>query len=50
MGRGGRLIQRARASFDRVDRRVTGWMARHGLTLLRWSVGVGGVPDFFPGI
>ena len=26
--------------FDRVDRGVTHWMAAHGVTLLRWSIGV----------
>lgn len=26
--------------FDRVDARVTGWMARRGITLMRWSLGV----------
>jgi uncharacterized membrane protein YphA (DoxX/SURF4 family) len=27
-------------SFDRVDRTVTHWMARRGITLLRWSIGL----------
>lgn len=26
--------------FDIVDRGVTHWMARHGITLLRWSIGL----------
>lgn len=26
--------------FDTVDRSVTQWMARHGITLLRWSIGL----------
>lgn len=26
--------------FDTVDRSVTRWMARHGITLLRWSIGL----------
>ena len=26
--------------LDAVDRAITGWMARHGVTLLRWSIGV----------
>jgi len=26
--------------FDKLDRSVTGWMARYGLTLLRWSIGL----------
>lgn len=26
--------------FDTVDRRVTSWMAEHGVTLLRWSIGI----------
>jgi uncharacterized membrane protein YphA (DoxX/SURF4 family) len=28
------------AIFDAVDRRVTRWMAEHGITLLRWSIGL----------
>jgi uncharacterized membrane protein YphA (DoxX/SURF4 family) len=40
--------------FDRVDRRITGWMAHHGLRLLRISLGVVflwfGVLKFFPGL
>ena len=26
--------------FDSVDRSVTRWMAEHGITLLRWSIGL----------
>lgn len=26
--------------FDSVDRAITRWMAKHGVTLLRWSIGV----------
>ena len=26
--------------FEQVDRRLTGWMARHGIVLLRISIGV----------
>ncbi len=26
--------------FDRIDRRITGWMADHGLTLLRFALGI----------
>ena len=26
--------------FDVVDRAVTGWMARNGITILRWSIGL----------
>jgi uncharacterized membrane protein YphA (DoxX/SURF4 family) len=29
-----------REIFDSVDRRVTHWMAMHGVTLLRWSIGL----------
>lgn len=29
-----------RDRFDIVDRGVTHWMARHGITLLRWSIGL----------
>jgi uncharacterized membrane protein YphA (DoxX/SURF4 family) len=39
--------------FDRLDRRITRWMADHGLTLLRLALGVVffwfGVLKFFPG-
>ncbi|MFO8001890.1 MAG: hypothetical protein R6U46_11645 [Marinilabilia sp.] len=40
--------------FDKVDPLITGWMNRHGLLLLRISVGIiffwFGVLKFFPGI
>jgi uncharacterized membrane protein YkgB len=40
--------------FDRVDTRVTRWMARHGVRLLRISLGIVflwfGVLKFFPGV
>ncbi|MGH7826322.1 MAG: DUF417 family protein [Candidatus Binatia bacterium] len=40
--------------FDQVDRRLTGWMARYGITLLRISVGIVffwfGFLKFFPGL
>lgn len=43
-----------RERFDRVDRRITSWMARHGLTILRISVGVVflwfGAIKFVPGL
>lgn len=29
-----------RGYFDTVDRNLTRWMARHGITLLRWSIGI----------
>jgi uncharacterized membrane protein YphA (DoxX/SURF4 family) len=39
--------------FDRIDQRITQWMADHGLTLLRLALGVVffwfGVLKFFPG-
>jgi uncharacterized membrane protein YphA (DoxX/SURF4 family) len=39
--------------FDRTDRRITSWMAEHGLLLLRIALGVVffwfGVLKFFPG-
>jgi uncharacterized membrane protein YphA (DoxX/SURF4 family) len=42
------------ARLDALDARVTLWMARHGLTLLRWSVGAVflwfGFLKFFPGL
>lgn len=40
-------------SFDAIDRRITAWMARHGLRLLRVSLGIVflwfGALKFFPG-
>lgn len=42
------------APFDRLDVHITQWMARHGLPLLRISVGIVflwfGVLKFFPGL
>ena len=41
-------------TFDAIDRRITAWMARYGLTLLRVSLGIVflwfGVLKFFPGL
>jgi uncharacterized membrane protein YphA (DoxX/SURF4 family) len=43
-----------RQTFDHLDARITAWMARHGLVLLRVSVGVAflwfGALKFFPGL
>jgi uncharacterized membrane protein YphA (DoxX/SURF4 family) len=43
-----------KAIFDRYDARITAWMARHGLMLLRVSVGLVflwfGFLKFFPGL
>ena len=43
-----------RKTFDRTDTILTRAMARHGLTLLRWSVGLVflwfGILKFFPGM
>lgn len=40
--------------FDRIDRRLTGWMAARGITLLRLSVGIVffwfGIIKFVPGL
>ena len=40
--------------FDQIDVRITGWMARYGLVLLRISLGIVffwfGVLKFFPGL
>ncbi len=40
------------AAFDSVDERITNWMARVGLTVLRWSLGLVflwfGALKFFP--
>jgi uncharacterized membrane protein YkgB len=39
--------------FEQVDRRITGWMAAHGLTFLRFALGIVffwfGVLKLFPG-
>jgi len=41
-------------AFDRLDRNITGWMARHGVRLLRISLGITffwfGFLKFFPGL
>jgi uncharacterized membrane protein YphA (DoxX/SURF4 family) len=43
-----------RALFERVDARITRWMARYGILLLRLSLGIVflwfGVLKFFPGL
>lgn len=43
-----------RTAFQAIDRRVTHWLAEHGLTLLRISIGVifiwFGVLKFWPGL
>jgi len=43
-----------RLTFDRIDRRITTWMARYGLLLLRLSLGIVffwfGFLKFFPGL
>src|SRR6266480_3890075 len=33
-------MNRLRCLFDWVDPLIAGWMARHGLLLLRWSLGI----------
>jgi len=42
------------ARFENIDRRITGWMAKNGITLLRMSVGIVffwfGVLKFIPGL
>lgn len=35
-----RPITLLRQNFDQIDRRITRWMARHGITLLRIGLGV----------
>ncbi len=41
-------------AYDRIDRNITGWMARHGVRLLRISLGLTflwfGFLKFFPGL
>lgn len=47
-------MQQIESWFNRVDRRITGWMARYGILLLRISLGIiflwFGVLKFFPGL
>ena len=48
-------VMPSRAStYNQLDKRITDWMARHGITLLRISLGViflwFGVLKFFPGL
>ncbi len=47
-------MQNAQHWFDRVDKRITTWMARYGLLLLRISLGIVffwfGFLKFFPGL
>jgi uncharacterized membrane protein YphA (DoxX/SURF4 family) len=47
-------MQKLRTLFDKTDTRVTRWMARYGMTLLRVSVGIVffwfGVLKFFPSL
>jgi uncharacterized membrane protein YkgB len=48
------LITRPPRWFDRVDRRITEWMAAHGLTLLRFALAIVffwfGALKLFPGV
>lgn len=47
-------MQRLTAGFDRVDARITRWMARYGIVLLRVSLGINflwfGALKLFPGL
>ncbi len=47
-------MQRLQSLFERLDVRLTGWMARHGIVLLRVSLGLVflwfGMLKFFPGL
>lgn len=47
-------MKNAHSRFDEVDIRVTGWMARYGIVMLRISLGIiffwFGVLKFFPGL
>ena len=48
------IYQKLSELFNRIDVRITEWMARHGVTLLRVSLGIVffwfGVLKFFPGL
>ena len=47
-------MEQSRGLFERIDARITHWMARHGITLLRLSLGFiflwFGLLKFFPGL
>ena len=47
-------MHRLRAMYDRIDIRLSRWMARHGIGLLRISLGIVflwfGILKFFPGL
>lgn len=47
-------MQRLQSLFTAIDTRLTAWMAEHGITLLRISVGIVffwfGILKFFPGL
>jgi uncharacterized membrane protein YkgB len=34
------LPERVRTQYDRIDRRITKWMARHGMSIMRISLGL----------
>src|SRR5215813_10452026 len=48
------MIASLNRRFDQLDLRITGWMAKHGITLLRLSVGIVffwfGIIKFVPGL
>ncbi len=50
-GSGG-MVERVPSALERIDRRITRWLATHGITLLRISVGIiffwFGMLKFFP--
>jgi uncharacterized membrane protein YkgB len=47
-------MQDTKAMFNRIDRRVSAWMSKYGLLLLRLSIGIVffwfGILKFFPGL
>jgi len=47
-------MRQFRSAFDLIDRRLTGWMVRNGIPLLRLSLGIVflwfGALKFFPGL
>lgn len=34
------LVEKIRVNFDRIDRQITGWMARYGLLFIRIGLGI----------
>ena len=48
------LINKRGQTFQKIDKKVTQWMARHAITFIRLSIGIlffwFGILKFFPGL